>query len=655
VIALILAHTIFFGLLSMRSIGQMEPLELLFYDYMLAKQSVQLAPDDRIRLVWFKDKDQRNWGWPLSDENLATVLDILVDSGALIVGLDLYRDMPVPFEKGAGYAHLTDTLQKNENIIGITKFADTKGAYVAPPPALEGTGRVTFNDVTYDTGYIVRRGLLFLDDGEKWYEYFGLRLVLAYLETQNLYLMNSGDDLVIASVDEHNQLNEIKQILPKSLDPNYGAYVNNDSDGYQFMFSYPAAPNAFRNVSLGDVLERNFPENFFRNKIVVIGTNAEATPDFFSTPIGRWLDGDQRMPGALLHAYATSQILQWTKGQNKALRSWNDIQEVIWIWFWTLSGVFICLWSTSFWLLFFYSVSGSFAILGLGYLAFYENLWIISTTPVLGWVFGMLFMTAYQAYQNRSERAALMNIFSKHVSKEVAEVIWQSRNQYLDDGRLLSQRLTATVLFTDLQNFTTVSESMEPQALMDWLNEYMSAMVKVVEEHHGQVNKFIGDAVMAVFGIPIAHTSEEEIAQDARNAVSCALAMRREIIRLRKTWEAQGMPTIRMRVGIFTGPLVAGSLGGEERQEYTVLGDTVNTAARLESFDKTFDMQNPCRILIGSPTLQCLDDTYDISSVGSVSLKGKASQVSIHLVNQPSQNVTSDSMNLPLTEKQVHS
>ena len=210
--------------------------------------------------------------------------------------------------------------------------------------------------------------------------------------------------------------------------------------------------------------------------------------------------------------------------------------------------------------------------------------------------------------------------------------MWQEREQYLNAGRLRSQRLVATVLFTDLQNFTTLSEDMEAQALMDWLNQYMSTMVDLVEQHHGHVNKFIGDAIMAVFGVPIPSTTPEAIAQDAVNAVDCALAMRAAMERLQTQWEAQGLPTIRMRVGIFTGALIAGSLGGIKRQEYTVIGDTVNTASRLESFDKSVDTNSLCRVLIGDATLHYLGNQFVTDCVGEVALKGKHSHIIIHRV-----------------------
>jgi adenylate cyclase len=194
--------------------------------------------------------------------------------------------------------------------------------------------------------------------------------------------------------------------------------------------------------------------------------------------------------------------------------------------------------------------------------------------------------------------------------------------------------LTATVLFTDLQNFTTVFEQMEPHALMEWLNQYMATMVNIIEnQYHGQVNKFIGDGIMAVFGVPIPRTSPEAIAHDAINAVNCAVTMRREMSRLTEQWQAQELPLIRMRVGIFTGTVIVGSLGSVERQEYAVLGDTVNIASRLESFDKNIESDNLCRILIGESTLELIRGyPFKTKPVGEVNLKGKQSRITLYRV-----------------------
>src|SRR5204862_2785439 len=178
----------------------------------------------------------------------------------------------------------------------------------------------------------------------------------------------------------------------------------------------------------------------------------------------------------------------------------------------------------------------------------------------------------------------------------------EQREEFLAGQRPRSQKLTATVLFTDLKGFSTTSENLEPALLLDWLNEYMEAMATAIMSHQGVIEKYIGDGIMAVFGVPLARTVPEEIRQDARNAVRCALAMRTTLLQLNAGWKERGLPVSGMRIGIHTGPLVAGSLGSSDRQEFTVIGDTVNIASRLESFDKDWmDPESPaddCRILI---------------------------------------------------------
>ena len=145
-----------------------------------------------------------------------------------------------------------------------------------------------------------------------------------------------------------------------------------------------------------------------------------------------------------------------------------------------------------------------------------------------------------------------------------------------------------------------------------------------------------GDAIMAVFGVPIARSTEAEMRQDAVNAVRSALAMERKIVELNKRLRAQKLPMIGMRIGIFTGRMAAGSIGNVQRLEYNVHGDTVNTAARLESFGKESFvpdyLKSPCRILIGEATRNYLNEKFETQGVGQLQLKGKDQKVAIYRV-----------------------
>lgn len=225
-----------------------------------------------------------------------------------------------------------------------------------------------------------------------------------------------------------------------------------------------------------------------------------------------------------------------------------------------------------------------------------------------------------------------MQLFSRHVSPEIAESVWQHRHQFLNDGRPRSQELHVTVLFSDLKGFTSVSERMDPQALIDWLNMYMDSMAQLVMDYGGVVDDYAGDSVKANFGVPLPRSSEAEIGRDAINAVNCALAMGREIHHLNNLWREQQLPVVGIRIGVFTGPVVAGAVGSSQRLKYTTVGDTVNIAARLESYNKDFARESLCRILIGESTLYYLDNQFETRIVGKEVLKGKDRKIAIYEV-----------------------
>jgi adenylate cyclase len=149
--------------------------------------------------------------------------------------------------------------------------------------------------------------------------------------------------------------------------------------------------------------------------------------------------------------------------------------------------------------------------------------------------------------------------------------------------------------------------------------------------HGGVVDKFIGDAIMAVFGVPIQRTTPEAIAEDAIAAVRCAQDMASTLGTLNKQWGIQGLPTAAMRVGIATGTVVTGSLGSSKRLDYTTIGDSVNVAARLESYKKSID-SGICRILINKETHQYIQGQFTTKFIGSVRLKGRQQFTEIYQV-----------------------
>jgi class 3 adenylate cyclase len=242
-----------------------------------------------------------------------------------------------------------------------------------------------------------------------------------------------------------------------------------------------------------------------------------------------------------------------------------------------------------------------------------------------------ILVMVYQLAVHQSERKLLMKLFSSHVSKELADIIWANREQFMEEGRIVGQEVYVTVLFTDMRNFSTAAEAQAPGETLNWLNNYLGTIANEVLAHGGMVDKYIGDAVMAVFGVPIPHSNERERTRDAQSAVDAALAIARKLEKMNDIWVSQGLPPVTTGIGINSGIVIAGSLGSAERLEYSVLGDIVNIAARLESFNKEVD-GGPHHILISEDTNQRLDHNFQTEFVGKYALKGKKQETGVYRV-----------------------
>lgn len=214
------------------------------------------------------------------------------------------------------------------------------------------------------------------------------------------------------------------------------------------------------------------------------------------------------------------------------------------------------------------------------------------------------------------ERDFIKDTFSRYVTKQVAEEILKDTGSISLGGR----KQEVTILFSDIRGFTTFSERNTPEDVIQHLNEYFSAMVDSIFKYEGTLDKFIGDAVMAVFGSPVAHED------DPLRAVSTALDMRERLEALNAEWTAAGRDTLRIGIGINTGEAIVGNIGDIRRMEYTVIGDNVNLASRLESLTKEYE----CPIIISESTMIKLTGRIDSHLLGEVTVKGKTQPVRIY-------------------------
>lgn len=260
-----------------------------------------------------------------------------------------------------------------------------------------------------------------------------------------------------------------------------------------------------------------------------------------------------------------------------------------------------------------------------------------SVAPAIAALLAGGLVRAWRGRGERRDRRVLRLLFSRFVSEPVVEQILAQRELFLAGGRPRPQELTATVLFSDVAGFTTICEHLPPEPLIGWLDRYIDVMVRIVTEHEGVVLRFVGDGILAVFGAPVPRRDEATIDADARNAARCALAMEAAMAELNAGWREAGLPQAGLRVGLHTGPLVAGSFGNGPHMEFCLLGDTANVGARLEQLGKDHAGPLDCTIMLGGPTWDRLGGAFPGQCVGDMTLRGKQARIAVWRIDAAAQ------------------
>ncbi len=230
---------------------------------------------------------------------------------------------------------------------------------------------------------------------------------------------------------------------------------------------------------------------------------------------------------------------------------------------------------------------------------------------------GLLTASFVHMGRGLAERERVKETFGKFVNKEIAE---RALKGSLELG---GTRKIATIMFCDIRSFTAISENLAPEAVVEFLNAYMTRMVACIEATGGVVDKFIGDAIMAVWGAPVSAGSPED---DAFQAVRAMLMMRESLIEFNKDRGGQDKPIIRIGCGVNTGPCLAGQIGSLQRMEYTVIGDAVNLASRIEALNKPFGTD----ILVSENTYGHLKGKLTVKKMPAITVKGKTGPLSIY-------------------------
>ena len=355
---------------------------------------------------------------------------------------------------------------------------------------------------------------------------------------------------------------------------------------------------------------------FFRGKIVFIGPEGDWAHDIIRTPLGD-------IPGPALHLHALNAALN-----ADFVREPSRIAN--------LAGIFLAglvVWKLSAllaqpFLRFLVFTMGSLAYFFLARSLFGLDsaaVQLALVPPLLaGNASGLVWLVCEQVF-DRLEKARTRRTLERYVSKDLVREILDNPTSLLT--ALGGVRKSVAILFSDLRDFTTITEQADSAQLVAQLNEYFTEMVKCIFDNKGTVDKFIGDAVMAVWG----EVQSEGPAQDVARAVTAAAQMQAALAKLNIQWKSRGIRTLRMGLGINYGPVIVGNIGATgatEKMELTVIGDPVNLASRLEGLTKEYGLE----LLLGESAADLISDAFHLQFVDLVRVKGKKQPIRVYTV-----------------------
>ena len=375
------------------------------------------------------------------------------------------------------------------------------------------------------------------------------------------------------------------------------------------LINYAGPTQTYSYYSFGDVADGLTPKDTFRDKIVLVGASAIGIGDIRPTPFSK-----QGYPGIEIHANVLDNLLH----DNFLRRGFSE--EITDLWLLLFCGfvmgiVFVLQRPLVSSLLY------AAALLGLLSLVYYQfsahGRWLSLVLPATTLSLNYLGVTSYRVLFEEKEKRKVRGAFSQYVAPGFI-------NQILKDParlKLGGEQVDLTVMFSDIRGFTSISEKLTPPELVELLNEYLTAMTEVVFQNRGTLDKYIGDAVMAFWGRPFL-----DLHDHATWACRAALEMSSQLQELNSAWSNQGRPTMKIGIGINTGPMMVGNMGSQRRFNYTVMGDHVNLGSRVEGLNKEYGTQ----IILTEYTYEYVREQFVTRELDMIRVKGKKKPVAIY-------------------------
>ncbi len=448
-----------------------------------------------------------------------------------------------------------------------------------------------FLNVFPDSSGMVRKVPLFMELKGIPYPSVALEMVRTALSEQEIVIhassQKSGDKNAVMGVSVGN------------------IFIPTDDKG-QAMVNFRGPVKTFEYISAADVIDGLHTDRI-KDKYVLVGTSASGLLDFHAIPFSGVFPGVE-IQATIIDNIVTESLFTYDIFTEIGLTYSIIIAEGI-----LLTAL----------LAYTGAVTGGLAgllcivcmVTGNYYLFFLKGKLLGITYPLATIITLFLIVTLFNYFSEFRKKQFIQGAFNRYVSPVVVNELMRQPEKLTLSGEVK----TLTILFSDIRDFTSISEGMDPKRLGTFMNVYLTAMSDVIMENRGMVDKYIGDAIVAIWGAPLDNTDH------ARHGVLAALRMKHTLQTLRQKWQRQGLPMVDIGIGINTGLTSVGNFGSESRFEYTVLGDNVNVASRLEGLNKIYGTT----IIISQFTRDALNGEFFCRKIDTVQVKGKSVPIEI--------------------------
>ena len=609
------------------------------YDYMVKKTSLKNLPKDEVALVIIDDKSLREVGrWPWNRTKYLKIFNFFKEYtkascyafDAIIVASDksnqeedkkffdgiknqdklingiIFDENNFKSEEDKN-RYVEELKTKNGiNIVDKRKKERKKSTYnsftQSPFDFIKnGKNFGTVNTILDNDGYL-RKTTVLIDFDGNFYPSMGL---VAYSKHTGVKDFILTDKFIYGENENH------KVKIPVENDNgNIYSYIRFQKMKNQYyshkMYSASDIMISYDNLKQGKTPRIN-PEEF-DGKIIIIGSNANAQglEDIKRTPVSDTFSGPE------IHASSIENML--------------DSNFII-----NVSPVYNLLLMISMFALIFIIVSVLPSTIALAvssctmfmfligtYLLYLKGIAINFIAPEVFMIIAIGIGYSYRYIKEGIKKQKIEQAMGKYISKDVMKNVVEN----IDEVKVGGKRGDVSILFIDIRGFTTISERLSALEVSEILNKYFAELMPIINKYQGTMNKFIGDAMLVIFGEPI------KIENHALNAVLCANEMLVKVKNLQQKWIEEGKPKIEAGIGIASGEVFVGNIGTEDRLEYTVIGDTVNTASRIENFNKVYKT----KFLISENTYEKVQKYVDVLKIREVEIRGKTKKINIYEV-----------------------